>query len=61
MDIIAVSKPNQYDFRDYLESKYFEQRDRKQELEEEMKSRLPVDLREELLKSAFHKMYGGLQ
>lgn len=26
-----------------------------------MKSRLPVELREELLKSAFHKMYIGLQ
>lgn len=26
-----------------------------------MKSRLPVELREELFKSAFHKMYIGLQ
>ena len=60
MDILALNNHHQYDFRDYLESQYFEQRDRRIPLEEEMKARLPAELRGELLKSAYSGLYQGL-
>jgi Na+/pantothenate symporter len=42
MEILALSKEHQYDFREYLESQFFEERERKHALEEEMKARLPA-------------------
>jgi hypothetical protein len=61
MDTLQISKEVQFDFRDYLETQYFEEKERSFPLEEEMKSRLPVELREELLRSAYFKVNNGLE
>jgi hypothetical protein len=60
MDNLRVSREVQYEIRDYLEINYLKENERMTQVEDEMKSRLPEDLKDELLKNAYLQLHNHL-
>ena len=61
MDNLKIGKEVQYEMRDYLEHQFLEENFRNLVVEGEMKSRLPEDLRDELLGNAYLQLQNHLE
>jgi hypothetical protein len=61
MEKLKIDRELKEDVRIYLLFLHREEMDRDQGLEEELKAKLPVDLRLELVKSAYSAVYESLQ